>query len=126
MKIIASYKIHSTIERIKSLNESLDPELEKRLRLDLKKYCTSAGKDYIEICKLAGLSTEGLENLSQETVEIIEKYSSGPWSYDDKTGRVNIDGSFRLEGYSARRGSSENYKKLSGVKFGDVAGDFKI
>lgn len=126
MKIIGSYKIHSTIEKIRGLNESIDPELEKRLRLDLKKYCTEAGKDYIEICKLAGLSTEGFENLDADSVELIEKYSSGPWSYDDKTGRVNIEGSFRADGWGADRDSSKLLDLMKRIKFGVIEGDFVI
>ena len=126
MKIIGSYKIHSIIEKIKGLNESIDPELEKRLRLDLKKYCTAAGKDYIEICKLAGLSTEGFENLDADAVELIEKYSNGPWSYDDQTGRVNIEGSFRAVGWGADRDSAKLLDLMKGTKFGVIEGDFTI
>lgn len=125
MKIIDSYKVHALIKKI---NEALDPELENRLRKDLKKHCEEAGKDFEAICKLAGLATKGYGALPSDVVNFIDNKADGEWHYDSKTGRINVDGTFTVQngGYGDYRNPSDVLPLLKKVHFGKINGDFNF
>jgi len=125
MKIIESFKVHAFIKQI---NEALDPELRNRLRKDLKKYCDETGKDYSGICTLAGLDTRGYEALSSDVVNYIDEKADGEWSYDESTGKVNVEGGFSA-GYSYSGEYSNTtlvLELLKEIRFGKIEGSFRI
>lgn len=125
MKIINSAKMHGLIKRI---NEALDPALEKRLRKDLKKYCEETGNDYEGICKLAGLNTRGFEALSSDIVEFMDKKVSGEWIFDDKTGRINVEGNLQINtsGWGEYSEKSDMIPVLKKIQFGKINGNFAL
>ena len=54
--------------------------------------------------------------LTQEQEEFLNEFTKGRWSYDPKTGLVDVAGDFDCR--------SKRLKTLSGVKFGKVSGNF--
>lgn len=56
------------------------------------------------------------QNLSEEQIDFINKYTSGTWEVDLKTGLVNIKGDFNFE--------HKGLNDMKGIKFGTVEGNF--
>lgn len=51
--------------------------------------------------------------LTQEQIDFLNRYTKGTWTYDAATGLVDVDGDFEC-----------SRRKLCGVKFGKVSGNF--
>jgi hypothetical protein len=71
--------------------------------------------------------------LTKEQEEFLNKYTKGSWTYDPKTGLVDVVGDFdcRYDDWDRagrqnfqRVASTQQLKTLSGVKFGKVSGYF--
>jgi len=58
------------------------------------------------------------QELTEDQMEFIEKYTQGEWYLSSKTGLVDIDGDFNC--------SSKKIRNLLGIKFGNISGDFDI
>jgi hypothetical protein len=67
-------------------------------------------------------------SLTREQNEFLACYVDGDWSYDAKTGLVNIEGNLKPEKKKNPIISSKKFdmKTLEGLKFGNVSGDFLL
>lgn len=125
--IINDFKIYSLAKRI---NESLNPDLEARLRRDLKEYCDSMGKDFNEVCKIVGLKTAGIGIVSPKLIDMLNKRVEGKWSIDEDKRKINIDGSISFYYRAWDSSITENIMQLKesmfeeDIKFGKITGDF--
>jgi hypothetical protein len=62
--------------------------------------------------------------LTKSQVKFLDKFTKGTWSFDQKTGLVNIEGSFECSGLDLP--IYRKLKNLKNIRFGSVSQDFCV
>jgi hypothetical protein len=106
----------------KQINEALSDKEKKDLVSKLKIYCDELGSDFREVCKIMKIKTSGVENLSEFAIKYLDSGAGkGKWTYNEKTGKVDVEGIFE------NTWNSELVGQLpSSLSFGTINGTFNV